>query len=189
MKYWCCIALLALLYSCDYFKKGEPKTPIARVNETYLFAEDIRVHFGDNFGEDSAQVVNNYINRWATQQLLINKAKINLPNTIQEEFNKLVEQYKTDLYTETYKSNIVSFQLDSTITKAELITYYERNKENFKLNDELLKIRYVHVENDFTDIDQIKSLLLAFEPNDITKLEEKKLQFKSVNLNDSTWIK
>ena len=189
MKYWCCIALLALLYSCDYFKKDEPKTPIARVNETYLFAEDIRVHFGDNFGEDSAQVVNNYINRWATQQLLINKAKINLPNTIQEEFNKLVEQYKTDLYTETYKSNIVSFQLDSTITKAELITYYERNKENFKLNDELLKIRYVHVENDFTDIDQIKSLLLAFEPNDITKLEEKKLQFKSVNLNDSTWIK
>ena len=111
------IPLLFIVVSCDYFKQDDPRTPIARVNDEYLYEEDIADFISqDTSKEDSVLLVNNHIKRWATQQLLIAQAQINLTDHELNEYNKLVDQYKTDLYTEAYKSNIVSLRLDNTIT-------------------------------------------------------------------------
>jgi len=183
------ILVAVVLFSCDFLEKSNPPTAVARVNDNYLYVQDIREHFGNNFGEDSVLVVHNFINQWATQQLLIDKAKVNLPLSTQEEFDRLVDQYRIDIYTSAYKSNIVSKQLDSAISKAELITYYERNKHNFKLNEDLFKLRYVFVESDFSDSEKIKKQLIDFTTEDKVQLTEMSLKFKSFNLNDSIWIK
>lgn len=181
---------LVLLASCDYLKKEETRTPIARVNDNYLYAEDLtQVLSQVTNEEDSALVVSNFINRWATQQLLIDQAELNLPESQLRQFDNLVEQYRTDLYTEAYKSSIVASQLDSTISKAELITYYERNKENFTLNDDLLKVRYVHVTENFSDVKGVEEKLKRFNEEDQEALNELSLKFTSYNLNDSTWVR
>lgn len=181
---------LLLLASCDYLKKEETRTPIARVNDNYLYAEDLtQVLSQVTNEEDSALVVSNFINRWATQQLLIDQAELNLPESQLRQFDNLVEQYRTDLYTEAYKSSIVASQLDSTISKAELITYYERNKENFTLNDDLLKVRYVHVTENFSDVKGVEEKLKRFNEEDQEALNELSLKFTSYNLNDSTWVR
>lgn len=71
-----------------------------RVNNSYLYEEDIKSLVGEGISdEDSAIIVNSYVNRWATQQLLIDRAKLNLPEARQREFNELVENYKNELYT------------------------------------------------------------------------------------------
>lgn len=181
---------LVLLSSCDYFKKEEVMTPVARVNDTYLYEEDVREVLDQITNkEDSAQLMNNFINRWATQQLLIDQAKINLSESQQASFESLVEQYRTDLYTEAYKSSIVAQQLDSSITKAELITYYERNKDNFKLNDVLLKLRYVALPANYSEAKAVSEKLKRFNEKDQNELSEMSIQFKSFNLNDSAWVK
>ena len=190
MKYLLAVVMITLFASCDYFKKEAAKEPIARVNDTYLFEEDVAAIFGNlPNDDDSLQWVNNFINKWATQQLLIYQAKINLPEAKLKEFESLINQYRIDLYTEAYKSNIVSKQLDSLITKAELVTYYEQNKENFTLNDELLKLRYIFLKKDFSNISKVKSLLMKFEREDVEALSNMSIQFTSYNFNDSTWIK
>lgn len=95
------ITFLCVL-SCDFFKKTEDRTPIARVNETYLYEEDIKDLVAEGTSvEDSTLLVNNYITRWATQLLLVEGAERNLPENTQNNFNKLVSQYKKDL---VYKS-------------------------------------------------------------------------------------
>ncbi len=190
MKYLLAVVMITLFASCDYFKKEAAKEPIARVNDTYLFEEDVAAIFGNlPNDDDSLQWVNNFINKWATQQLLIDQAKINLPEAKLKEFESLINQYRIDLYTEAYKSNIVSKQLDSLITKAELVTYYEQNKENFTLNDELLKLRYIFLKKDFSNLSKVKSLLMKFEREDVEALSNMSIQFTSYNFNDSTWIK
>lgn len=189
MKKIVLIFTISLLFSCQFLEESTAPTAIARVNNNYLYLQDIEEHFSGNFGEDSTLVVHNFINQWATQQLLIEKAKVNLPLSTQDEFDKLVEQYRTDLYTSAYMSNIVSKQLDIAISKAELITYYERNKQNFKLNEDLYKLRYIYVESNFSDVDQIKKQLIDFSSEDKKQLSEMSLQFKSFHLNDSVWIK
>lgn len=178
------------LASCDYFKQEEIGNPVARVNQSYLYKTDLEALFSDASQlEDSAQLVNNYINRWATQQLLIDRAKVNLTQEQLDEFEHLVEQYKIDLYTQAYKNNIVSQELDSLVSTPELITYYELNKENFKLNDPLLKLRYIHVGNNYSNINSLADKLKNFSEEDKTALSDMSIQFKSFNLNDSTWVR
>ena len=189
-KYSPFIVLLLWLTSCDYFKQEDPRIPIARVNETYLYEEDISNLISEATSqEDSVLRANNYINRWATQQLMIDQAKINLTDEELDGYDKLVNQYRVDLYTEAYKSSIVSQQLDSTITAQEMELYYEANKENFKLNDQLLKVRYIRVAPNFGNLNDIQEKLRRFEASDKLELEALSIQFHSYNFNDSTWVK
>lgn len=189
MKYrWLLISII-LLVSCDYFEKEETGIPVARVNNTYLYQEDIEDVMGGVVNkEDSAQIINNFINRWATSRLLIDQAKINLSPSQLSNFENLVEQYRVDLYTEAYKSSIVARELDSAISKAELITYYELNKDNFKLNDVLLKIRYIHVDKNYSKLKTVTDKLNRFNAKDKEDLSALSIQFKSFNLNDSSWV-
>jgi hypothetical protein len=164
--------------------------PIARVNESYLYEEDIAALISENMSEaDSTLIVSNFINRWATQQLLIDQARINLPETQLEDYEKLVQDYKNDLLTEAYKNTIVSRQLDSTITEQEFDNYYEENKENFKLNDELMKIRYIHLDENYSNLSQTRTILSRFDDEDKKMLDSLSIQFKAYNFNDSTWVK
>ncbi|MCB0457979.1 MAG: peptidyl-prolyl cis-trans isomerase [Flavobacteriaceae bacterium] len=191
MKYVAGLLILVFLAtSCSYFKHEEAGNPVARVNQTYLYKNDLQTLFAETSQmEDSAQLVNNYINRWATQQLLIDRANVNLTKKQLDEFNHLVNQYKIDLYTQAYKNNIIALELDSLISTPELLTYYEINKENFKLNDPLLKLRYIHVAANFSKVAALTEKLKRFNDEDKKALMDMNIQFKSYNLNDSTWVK
>lgn len=176
--------------SCDYFKQEEQQIPVARVNDSYLYKTDIQDLISENTTvEDSTLIVSNYINRWATQQLLIDQAKINLSEEKQEGYNTLVRDYKNDLYTEAYKSAIVTKQLDSTVSQTELEDFYALNKANFRLNELLLKVRYVHVDENFSDLKQTKEKLVRYNEEDRKDLTAAGIMFKSFNLNDSVWVK
>ena len=69
-----------LTTSCKYFYKQEDdRKPIARVNEVYLYEDDIKHLFANTTStEDSIIRINNFINQWAAEQLLVDGAKLNL---------------------------------------------------------------------------------------------------------------
>ena len=184
------ILLLSITVSCDYFKKDTEQTPIARVNETYLYQEDIEGIVPENAtAQDSTFIINNHINRWATQQLLIDQAKINLPQSKLDTYQKLVRDYKDELYAEGYKNAIVAQQLDSTITESELNNFYKENRGNFILNDELIKVRYILLSKDFTNFNSVVEKFSRFSKTDKEELESISIQFTKYNFNDSTWVK
>ncbi len=184
------ILFFIILCSCEYFKQDTLGTPIARVNDSYLYKKDLDNFIFENTSkEDSTIIVNNFINRWATKQLLIDQSIINLTQEKQEAFNQLVNQYKTDLYIEAYKGTIVKKQLDSIISSKELEEYYILNKDNFKLNDDLLKVRYIQIEENFTNTSELINKFKRFDSIDKDELTELSIKFKSFNLNDSIWIR
>jgi len=183
-------ALTFISVSCDYFKQPTEKTPVARVNDTYLFMEDLQDLISENTSkEDSTIIVNSYINRWATQQLLMNQARINLSEKKQKAYERLIEEYKNGLYTEAYKNSIVAKQLDTTVSEIEYESYYDLNKDNFKLNDELLKVRYIQVSKDYNKLPVTKEKFTRFNSEDRAELTQLSINFKTFNLNDSIWIK
>ncbi len=179
-----------LVISCDLFKSQDNRKVVVRVNNSYLYEEDIKSLVGDGISaEDSTIIVNSYINRWATQQLLIDRAKLNLPEAKQKEFNELVENYKNELYTNAYTDAVVSKELDSVFADTIIASYYEQNKENFKLSQDLVKLRYINLEANNTNLDKIKDWFVRFNEEDKVKLQENALQFKNYSFNDSVWIK
>ena len=179
-----------LVISCDLFKSQDDRKVVVRVNNSYLYEDDIKSLVGEGTSaDDSAVIVNSYINRWATQQLLIDRAKLNLPEARQKEFDELVENYKNELYTNAYTEAIVSKEIDSVFPDTLLSKYYQENKENFKLGQDLVKLRYINLEANNTNFDKIKDWFVRFNEEDKVKLQENALQFKNYSFNDSVWIK
>ena len=185
------VAMLGLLViGCDMFREEQRKIPIASVSDSYLFFEDIKDILPENVhGADSTAIVEAYINRWAVEQLLLGQAKVNLPNSTQERFEKMVKEYERNLFTEAYKNTYVSKQLDSVVNEEDIRQYYELNKENFHLNNELLKIRYISLNKEYSDVKEVIDHLKQFNEEDKEELTRKSYQFKQINLNDSVWVK
>ncbi|WP_231563326.1 peptidyl-prolyl cis-trans isomerase [Salegentibacter sp. Hel_I_6] len=179
-----------ILAGCSYFESEDNRKVLVRVNDSYLYEEDINALINENTSkEDSAVIVSNYITRWATQKLLIDRAQLNLPESQQREFRDLIENYKNELFTSAYKDAVVSRKLDSSLSLEEKTAYFEENKGNFKLTEDLLKLRYVNLEENNTNRDEIKSYLIRFNDEDRQKLDKLSLQFKNYSLNDSVWVK
>lgn len=181
--------LLVLFSSCNYFKPEAKPQSIARVNDSYLFKEDIKdlVPAGTS-KEDSLVIVRNFIDRWASQKLLMSAAEINLSTERQEEYNKLIRQYKIDLYTRAYIEEIVKTTVDTVISDEELKTYYKENKENFKTDSTLVKLRYIHLSKDNPKYQTIRSKFFDYRKSDKKFWETYGMQFKSFVLNDSVWV-
>jgi len=149
-----------------------------------------RPKLSDNVSkQDSAILVSNYINNWATQQLLYNNALINISEERQQDLNALVNEYKNDLFAKVYKEAVVKTNIDTVVMSIDMLKYYEANKENFKLNEELLKLRYIHLSVDNSEVDEVKDHLRKFELEDRQKLDSLSLQFNAFSLNDSIWVK
>ena len=132
----------SLLQSCDYFKTAQTENAIARVNDVYLYQADLKKALPENLSiEDSTIFANNFINQWATQQLLVQGAEVNLSDKKLEKFDRLVTQYKNDLYSKAYLEALVAKNLDTAVSVESASTYYDSNKEAFKLNEDLIKFK------------------------------------------------
>ncbi len=176
--------------SCDFFRKSNEGEPVARVNDFYLYENDIKDLVADGTSaEDSILIVNGFVTRWATQLLLIDGAERNLPQNMQDDFNKLVEQYKKDLYTKAYLEALVKKSIDTSVSFSDANDFYQSNKETFKLNDELIKFRYVNIPLNAVDRDDISKRFQRYSSKDRQHLDSISVQFKSYSLNDSIWIK
>ncbi|WP_230080325.1 peptidyl-prolyl cis-trans isomerase [Winogradskyella marina] len=191
MKHFFYIFSICLLFaSCDFLKKPDTQDAVARVNESFLYKEDIKDVVPEGTPkEDSTLMVNAYINRWASRLLLMDGAMLNLPEEKQAEFSKLVEQYKNDLYTKAYLEGLVKKNIDSVVPRETAELFYENNKESFKLNDDLIQFRYISLPLNPVNLDTIKTRFQRFQPKDKSYLDSISVQFRSYSLNDSLWLK
>ncbi len=184
------LAMAALVVGCKgVLSEKKEELPLARVGESYLYRSDIAPLMSKSISrEDSVSFVTNYINNWASKQLLLAKAKINLPEDKLAEFDKLVANYKSDLYTRAYKEALVHQGSDSTVSDAQLKSFYKKEQKNFLLKETIVQLRYVELPKQFLNKDEVKQRLKRFNTKDVAYLDSIGVQFKKLNFNDSIWI-
>ncbi|PWL37341.1 peptidylprolyl isomerase [Flagellimonas aquimarina] len=181
---------LLVFTSCDsLFKKKVEKEPLARVGDSFLYKEDLTSFIRDDMSaQDSALFVTNYINNWASKQLLLSKSKINLSEEKLNEFDRLVSDYRADLYTRAYIEALVLQAQDTAVTTSQLRQYYEKEKENFKLNEKLVQLRFVGLPTQFLDKDEVIAKMKDWGDADKRYLDSVAVQFKKIHFNDSIWV-
>ncbi|NNC70387.1 MAG: hypothetical protein HKN90_06155 [Flavobacteriaceae bacterium] len=186
-KYLVYLTFIILLQSCD--QRGNGKDSIARVYDSYLYQSEL-IHMlpGDLSDSDSILLVKNIINDWAKKQLLLKKAEINIGDSLSE-IDELVNQYRQDLVISKYKEAVIEQYLDTLSTSEDIAKFYDENKEIFKLNEELVKLRYIHFSNQLNNPDEFEELFRSSKKDDLDSLKAKELQLISYNLNDSIWIR
>ena len=193
MKYVATFGIVLLFVSCDYFNIKETNNNsaniVAIVNTEKLFKNDLKEILPQNItSQDSIVIVKSFINDWAIQQLLLKKASNNSSLATLNEIDKLVKDYKESLLINKYKEELVKQQLDTVVKIDEVVSYYVVHKENFKLNEELIKVKYLHFGNDVTDKKEFITLFKSDEIENLEELEESQLSFKFHHFNDSTWV-
>ena len=181
-----------LLISCDYFsvKDKEEKTSeiVAIVNTEKLFKDDIKQILPKEISkEDSTVLVRSFINDWAVKQLLLRKAENNSSLEELNEIDKLVKNYRESLLINNYKEMLIKQQLDTLINQQEIDTFYSKNKENFKLNEDLIKIKFLHFNTNVINKNELIKLFKSDDIEDLEALEKQQLSFKNFQFNDSVW--
>jgi len=175
--------------SCG-LQKDESGGVLARVGENYLYVEDVAPLLANGVSsQDSASIVSNFINNWAAKQLLLEKSRINLSEEKLAEFDALVNDYRTDLYTRAYKEALVWQGSDSTVSRVQLREFYESEKENFRLKEKIMKLRFIELPKQFLNKKEASRSLDDFKEKDRVYLDSVAVQFKKMNFNDSLWIK
>jgi hypothetical protein len=181
--------LVLLVCSCNYFKPKQIPQSIARVGKNYLYKSDIATLVPKGTSkEDSILLVRDFIDRWASQKLLINAAERNLSDNKKKVYNNLIKQYKIDLYTSAYIEEVVKNTVDTLVSLEELKEYYKTNKENFKTNGKLVRLRYINISKNNARFETIKNKFFDYNKKDKKFWNTYTLQLNSFAFNDSVWV-
>ncbi|GIV26877.1 MAG: hypothetical protein KatS3mg027_0691 [Bacteroidia bacterium] len=180
-------SLIIILYSCkESLSKKNTSDCIVIEEGECLTAKELA--FASNYTnkQDSEMIVKKYIEKWKANLTLYKKAQKEV-TVDEEELNAYITELKRQYYISAYIKKYIDENLDTTILNKEIIEYYQKNKENFKLSSNIVQLFYVKLNDDERDIAEYKKLLSG-------KDKQKLFSFISEKSNgyfieDSLWLK
>ncbi|MEI6122776.1 MAG: hypothetical protein WCQ95_04040 [Bacteroidota bacterium] len=181
------LIILIFICACSSNKKNNERA-VARVLDKFLYLNDLQGVIPKNvFGKDSVALINDYIDNWIRQQLLISQAERNL-SAEQRDFTKQLEDYKNSLTIYRYESELIKQSLDTNVAENEIEDYYEKNKSNFELKENIVKVIYVKVPNN-SPISTARLYIRSDNVQDRKKLQDFCHKY-AVNyyLEDGNWL-
>ncbi len=182
------ILLSFLGTSCSFFEKGKGKK-VARVGNDYLYEADIKQVIPAGYaGTDSLEVIQTYINQWIKEKLAVQEALDNIKD-MPEDLDDQVENYKNSLILYQYQKELIDLKLDTNISNKEIEDYYARNKANFELKNNIIKVVYVKVDKKNKDLEKVRKWIKSSDNTDRKNLEDWCMS-GAINyyLDDNSWL-
>ncbi len=184
------IIILSIFFlSCNDFQQTEKQKKVARVNSTYLYLSDLENEISPQLSYvDSVIVARSIIDDWAIKNLVYNQSTLHLHDSIQKKLTKMVENYKLQLWTNTYRNYLSKSNFDNKIDSLKKIDFYKKNKVNFKLKDDFYNVSYIILPSINNNLKMIISRFRNFSNNDIIFLDSLNYQFNDFSINKTAWI-
>ncbi|MBF45138.1 MAG: hypothetical protein CMD38_02390 [Flavobacteriales bacterium] len=179
--------LIFFICSCKFFHKNSDQLLVTVYGDKLYFSDIKHLLSPDLNSSDSLNLVRQLCEKWAKEQLLLNKAKINLPIVLQN-VKTQVESYENSLLIYSYQKELLSQKLDTIVGIDEIDSYYKNNLGNFVLNDHIVKVNYIKVKKEVPYLWKLKGL---FDKNDAEskfKLEDYCYQFADDYYIEDDWV-
>ena len=184
------IILLALLIQgCTLFKGERQEEPVARVFEQYLYPSDLSDAIpGGSSVQDSMILTERYIDTWVKDQLLLHRAEQELTED-QKDFQKQMEEYYRSLLIYTYRQKLLQQKLDTVVSEEEVNAYYQENRSNFILAEDVIKGTFIKVSLAAPRISELRRWSRSGSAEDLDQMEKYSLSYaeKFSNFSD-TWV-
>ena len=126
------ILLVFVFVSCNNFNEDKSQN-IAKYKNQILNKSQLLGLVKDSNKDDSVIITNKLINEWAINKILIEKAKLNLTVQDLRSLDKLVENYKSELYSTAYLDALINSSINLEIDTTEIENLYNKNVDLFKL--------------------------------------------------------
>ncbi len=178
--------------SCQFFNTQDEELegePLARVYNRYLYKSDLKDLVPKDLSEkDSLAFLQNYINVWAKDQLMIYKAEYNLTES-KKNFEKQIEEYRNDLLKFAYRQEYISQNLDTVIRDTAILRSYRSGTNNFVLKENIVRVNYMIVNKEAPELKKAIQWFSSSRPRDREDLLDYALKYAyKFSLSDSTWI-
>ena len=180
------ILLVFVLVSCNNFNEDKSQN-IAKYNNQILKKSQLLELVKDSNKDDSVIITNKLINEWAVNKILIDKAKLNLTVQDLSSLDKLVENYKSELYSTAYLDALINSSINLEIDTTEIENLYNKNIDLFKLKNNIYKFAYIKIPKDFSDIAEVRNKVRNLK-NHKKFLDSISYRFSDYSFDTKSWI-
>lgn len=187
--YMSLFVLVGMMSSCIEFDTNSGKEPVVKVFDKYLYESEIREMLPDGLSkQDSLKRTKNYIHQWTNNQLLLQKAQLNLTEA-QKDVSKEINKYRTSLLIYRYKQELVEQKLDTSVSPSAIKSYYQENQQNFKLKESIVRALFMKVPAHSPNLDNLKKWCRQLNPSTRKKLKDYGYKYaKKFFYNEKKWI-
>jgi len=181
--------VLLLLWCCTTSPSAKAADRLlAQVYNKNLYASELNevVPEGTN-PTDSTLLVSAFVQRWVRDQLLMYEAERNIPKDLN--IDELVRDYRASLVRFNFEEQIIAEKLDSTVSEAEVRSFYEKNQDQFQLESTILKCLLLKLPPKAPQA-EVNKLWYSRNPADEPKLANYAKQWAAMAmLNREKWYK
>ena len=183
------ILLSIFLLSCNSVEIENDEVKIASVGNEILYQTELEYSFPSGLNEeDSISFLNQFVQNWIINQLLLQKAEELLPEKTKNVDAKL-EQYRISLLSYEFEELYIKQRLDTTVSNDEILSYYEQHKDDFILKDYLVKCLILKCMNNLPDLEQVKKSYLLRKEEDEDQIRTFAQSYNAeLYLNNEEWI-
>jgi hypothetical protein len=171
MKVLIYMVLIVLLYGCGNHPENNNSRPVARVFNKYLYTSDLTDVVPSGISsDDSTSITKDFIEKWIRNQLLLNKAEMNLTDD-EKNVKQQIENYRSSLLIYTYQQSYIRQKLDTFVTDKEITDYYKQNQSNFILGETLIKGLFIKIPVNTPDIYKLRQWYRSNDEESIKNME------------------
>ena len=164
--------------SCKENNTTARRIPVAEIDKVVLYYDEIPQLIQKGINEaDSAAIVQNYINKWAKRELLLQKAEENLDPVMKDDIARQLEETRTNLVIYQYQRQMMLEKMDTVISETEMENYYSANEKSFLLNSNIVKALFIKLPVETPDLDKVRRLARSNNQDDLQQLESYCYQF------------
>lgn len=184
---WKVIILMIVLSACQQEKPN--LTPLAQVNESFLYLEDVKQILPENLSEaDSTLWVDDFVKRWVRTELVILNAEQNLTPE-QKNVDKELKEYRNSLITYRYKKELMAQKMDTVVKAEDIEQYFREHQQEYILKNNIVKAVFLKTPIEVANPEIIKNLCLDNDPLKLAQLDEYSIQYaKAYDRFDDKWI-
>lgn len=162
---------LLLITSCTTEIDHRGRTPLVGVGNDFLYKEDVAALYVTALPTvDSIEFVHNYIRQWLEDVLFYRMAVRNVSSA--GEVDRMVDNYRRALILNIYQERLIEQQLKQTLTEEEVTSFYNRNRELFKLEEAHLQGLFLKLPLTAPRLQSVRKWLTKMTPEDIENLEK-----------------
>jgi len=167
-----------LLTGCENNNNKTKRIAVAEVGKVVLYYDEMPKLIQPGLNDaDSAALFQNYINKWAKRQLLLQKAEDNLSLSLKNDIDNQLEDTRSNLVIYQYQRQMMLEKLDTVLNDAELENYYAANENSFILGSNIIKALFIKLPSETPELNKIRILARSNDQNDLQQLESSCYQF------------
>ena len=171
------ILCVFLFFACGKSKTDQSQGyAIVKVKDRVLTREEIERQIPKGASSaDSLVRAESIVKKWIVDILMDDVAYQNVGDD-KAEIDNLVNEYRRSLIRHRYQERLVKDKVSADISELDQLVYYEENKEQFTLSENLIKGLFIKVSVSAPGLDNVRKWYLSDSEESMERIEKYSLQ-------------